>query len=342
MYEDGYEIRFGRDKFQILTNKLSDAIVGYFYGQHPETTLDNIHACHSILKDIGKHFSNNEEPTKKKKPSKTIQPPEYYSDKVENKTSTGYFRRKRIDGQAGLYITLGNAVKHADKDTESLTTILDQHVYEYLYTVIRDYLILRDTLEDSNIVKLEEQYLEAPEQPSLAKKGLRSLANTFLKAASMRPMRAPQASEPFIDYAIDFFLGWAKIINEDAKKSNIHDPDPFWDTVKTLDLGFIEARELRLSMYEHTAKIGKENLIAEIKEAAGLLEEGRAEKIRAANRKFIKEGMRKGSRQKAMDILIRKSREKTWPGTGYYLDIEGKRPSSYTSINVDPRGLDHF
>ncbi len=340
------QYRIEKDKFQILTNKLSDAIMGYFMGMNPETVLDNVHACHSVLMDICNFYSGTAKPKGKKQPliepTKTIERPALFTEQLDSEGQK-FFRRRRVDGKAGLYVDIGNAVKHADSDTEAATLILDQHAYEYLFALIRDYQSVREALLEAEIIQRQDG-LYTGYVPGHLKVYARRLTNAFLEASGVGSVPKFYPPEPFIDTSMRLFFNWAYFINADMAKSNMDDKDPFWDTIRAFAFEPFEQQRIIRGMYKGTQYFGMQNIRTHFLEQQGKVEPGTTDKIVQRNRRFLKEAMRNSSRQVVFDILMRRKRE--YYGTsdsGYHFKSDDARKPALagTFVKIDPHGFDH-
>lgn len=323
--------RHERDSFQILTNKVSSAIQMYLYDMSQEVVIDNVHAAHSILMDLSAYYSGrNDKKTKRSSPARTITEPDYFSRQLESARSEKYFRRRKVDGKAGLYAHLGNSVKHADSDPEALIAIYDQHAFEYLYALVRDYRQLKDALLDAGIIKVQPEFI-GRKDPNLLARGAISLRNQFMKEVGMSIPKTP-LPRPMVDIASDIFLGWTVVM--DNFFANIYrkkglewrENEKFWDIGNLPNLENSEKKQLNAAVRSALSEAGRHAMTYYLTRKLGMLSEEEYAEFKKNMRLGVREYVRTSSKASTAYILQERIRRYDWSGTGYYLDVDGRAP----------------
>ncbi len=131
--------RIQRDKFQIATREIADAICLYFCKAHPETVITNVHSARLIIHDLAVQY----------KKSGQIESFEFWTSLYDANAEEKLFSRNNAQG---YFHERGNFVKHADRSPRRAIMITDQMAFSYLYGTLVDYLQLQASLLESGII----------------------------------------------------------------------------------------------------------------------------------------------------------------------------------------------
>ncbi|MFP4314376.1 MAG: hypothetical protein ACLFR0_08630, partial [Alphaproteobacteria bacterium] len=153
-------VRLEYDAFQMLTQHVVHAIEAYLAGSHPLPVMHSTHAAHVILKDLASHAV-------KDGLVQDMQSFNFFTDLIDESARRLSFKRgKGKQEPSGYYHSIGNAIKHADRDNGNrLILITNQNAFEYLNAVVRDYQVLKTTLLETGAIKLYDEY-ENYQKPS--------------------------------------------------------------------------------------------------------------------------------------------------------------------------------
>ncbi|MCB9981243.1 MAG: hypothetical protein H6860_02455 [Rhodospirillales bacterium] len=218
-------MRYEHDRFQILSGKLGDAITNYFAGAHPATVLDLAHSCSAIIRDLAHHLHKEGH----------IHKLELWSDMVERLSGQSLFHYKRINGNQGLYVRIANQLKHADRDTEAFVGVSDHFAFEYLYATVKDFQVLKESLEPCDIFGSYESDRYGPHF-------MRAAFHPLQKLKSFASMR----DEAKVDLLTNAFLQWHGYLEKRISEQFPRLKSDFYDVSGMPEIGVLN----RLGLYK--------------------------------------------------------------------------------------------